>query len=381
MSLHVESKKMVAEDIADITSGIRSDGERVAYLYAEVEKRHRLRFLFDPLRLLRDKENLDRYRRGENPFPTSVEIDPSNGCNHDCSFCIYHSMHGPGRSERLSDERLMRLIDELHELGTRSILFVGGGEPMTHTRTADAIERAAGYGISCGLVTNGSLVMGERAKKLKQHATYVRFSFDAASAETHLLLHRKDDFDQIVANLFELSALDGPCTVGTGFFINEQNVHEVYACAELVKRSGADYIQLKSYSGIAIPDEWYGEMLDEVEKTLSLSDETFDVHVMDRLFHRQTFQVRGYTRCHMQALKTVINADGSVYLCAQKRTNPDGRIGNINDMPLAEVWNGEQRRQKVATLDLVKCPFCVHDQHNKMVEFLTSFEAPHGAFF
>ncbi len=372
---------MISEDIADLTSGIRSPGERLAYLYAEVEKRHRLRFLFDPLRLLLDKQTLESYRNGENPFPRSVEIDPSNACNHDCSFCIYHSMHQPGRRERISDERLLQLIDELHELGTRSILFVGGGEPMMHTKTVDAIERAADYGISCGVVTNGSLVIGDKARRLKQAATYVRFSFDAATPETHAALHGLDDFNTIVENLHDLAAADGPCTVGTGMFINDRNVSEVYECAELVKRAGADYIQLKSYSGIAIPEEWYGEMLAEIERTLALSDDLFDVHVMDRLFHRQTFQVRGYSQCHMQALKTVINADGSVYLCAQKRTNPNGRVGNINDASLEEIWSSLQRKEVVDSLDLVGCPFCVHDQQNKMVEFFANFATPHQDFF
>ncbi len=372
--------EMVAENIADITSGARSSAERLAYLYAEVEKRHRLRFLFDPCRLLLDPEFIRSYQRGENPFPRSVEIDPSNACNHNCGFCIYHSMHQPGRRERMSSMRLIRLIDELHELGTRSILFVGGGEPMVHTATVSAIERAAGHGMSCGLVTNGSLVDAERGKRLKQAATYVRFSFDAATAATHLSLHRRDDFDQIVRNLNDLSAAAGDCTVGTGLFINEDNVHEVYDCAKLVKDSGADYIQLKSYSGIPIPDEWYPQMLDQIERTLPLSDESFDVHVMDRLFHRQTFQVRGYTRCHVQAFKTVINADGNVYLCAQKRTNPNGRVGNINEKSLAEVWDSRQRQDAVRCLDLKSCPFCVHDQHNKMIEFFTGFEAPHQGF-
>jgi MoaA/NifB/PqqE/SkfB family radical SAM enzyme len=372
---------MVAEDVAEITSGIRSEAERVAYRYAEIERRHRFRFLFDPLRLLGETDFVRRYLAGENPFPHSVEIDPSNACNHDCGFCIYHSMHQPGRGEQLPKHRLFSLIDELHELGCRSLLFVGGGEPMTHPNTVEAIERAATLGIACGLVTNGSLVDAGKARRLKQAATYVRFSLDAATRATHAGLHCRDDFEVIVRNLRRLAYAEGPCTVGTGYFISDRNVGEVYEGARLVKAAGADYIQFKTYSGLPIGDRLHGSMLRQVERALEFSDERFDVHVAERIFENHSFQVRGYSRCHFQAMKTVINADGWMYLCAQKRTNPDGRVGNVLDSSLREIWDGVQRHHVVEGLDLTRCPWCVHDRQNKMIEFMAAFGAPHRGFY
>jgi Radical SAM superfamily/4Fe-4S single cluster domain len=187
------SQRMVNEDVAVLTSGARTLAEEVGYQYAEVERRHRFRFMFDPLRLLEQGDALRRYVAGENAMPASVEIDPSNACNHDCSFCIYHSMHSKERSERLDADLLFRVIDELAAGGCRSVLFVGGGEPMTHPSTVDAIERCAGFGVSVGLVTNGSRVFPSLAARLKRAATYVRFSLDAADPELHYQLHRQGD--------------------------------------------------------------------------------------------------------------------------------------------------------------------------------------------
>lgn len=372
---------LVAENVADITSGIHGPAERVAYKYAALERKHRYRFLFDPLRMLGQTGFVQSYLRGENPFPLSVEIDPSNACNHDCGFCIYHSMHQPGRRERLPSERLFSLIGELSDLGCRSILFVGGGEPMTHPATVDAIERAADRGLSSGLVTNGSLTGGTNTARLKRAATYVRFSFDAATRATHLELHRSDDFDRILRNLTALANAEGPCTVGTGYFINERNVDEIAANARLVKESGANYIQFKSYSGLPLAQDVHARVLEEIGRALDLSCDTFDVHVAPRIFENHPFQVRGYSRCHFQAMKTVINADGSVYLCAQKRTNPNGRIGNVHDRSLAEIWAGAARQRTIDDLNLVDCPYCVHDAQNKLIEFLGHFQAPHRGFY
>lgn len=359
----------------------QSLAERVGYAYAKVERRHRFRFLFDPLRLLAQREFVTSYVAGENPFPLSVEIDPSNACNHDCGFCIYHSLHETGRNERLPTARLLSLIDELIALQCRSLLFVGGGEPLTHPALIDALERAAAAGISCGLVTNGSLLDHDMCRRLKRAATYVRISLDAATPETHLRLHRRDDFRRIVDNLRELASAEGACTVGTGYFINEANVEEIADCAGIVKDAGAEYVQFKTWTGRPIPPDLQECMLLGIERALPLSDGSFDVHVAERIFVNHPYQVRGYTRCHFQAMKTIINADGSVYLCAQKRTDPSGRIGNVHEATLAEIWRSARRRDVVDQLDLAACPYCVHGRQNEILEFFTQYHGPHRAFY
>jgi MoaA/NifB/PqqE/SkfB family radical SAM enzyme len=382
----VPAKKVIAEDVAELTSGARSPAEVLGYRYADIERNHRFRFMFDPLRILEQREAISAYAAGEDPFPTSVEIDPSNACGHHCTFCIYSSLHSKERSERMASDRLVSLIEELAQLGVTSVLFVGGGEPMTHPGTVDAIELAAARGMSVGLVTNGSQVYPDRGSRLKSAATYVRFSLDAADPKLHAALHGNDDHHRIIRNLRALAAAEGPCTVGTGFFINDDNVHDLFACGEMVKECGADYIQYKSYSGVAISPQLHERMLTELDKALDLDDETFDVHIVRRIFDNNTHQVRGYSGCHWQQFKPVIGADGNVFLCAQKRTRTDagpgiaGVIGNINHATFAEIWRGEQRRQVLEQLQLKSCPSCVHHAQNEALEFLTRFQAPHGTF-
>lgn len=371
---------IVNEDINDLTKGWRTTGERVAYEYSKIERVHQLRFLFDNLRVIKQTNFINRYISGENPFPESVEIDPANTCNHDCPYCIYHSLHHEGRMERLSEKRLMSLIHELQLLGCKSLLFVGGGEPMTHKSTLNAIELANDLGLSVGLVTNGSLVFPKVASRLKKAATYVRFSLDASCAETHVKMHRKDDFPQIIKNLEALASSEGKCTVGAGYFINEGNYMELFETANLVKSLGADYIQFKSYSGISIPESWYESMLLEVEKTFQLQSNRFDIHVMERIFHNSFYQARGYSKCHWQNFKTVIGANGDVFLCAQKRTSNDGIIGNINSTSMNEIWEGDNRKSVISNLVLKDCPFCVHHNQNQLIEFLNSFKEPHKSF-
>jgi radical SAM protein with 4Fe4S-binding SPASM domain len=252
---------------------------------------------------------------------------------------------------------------------------------MTNPNTVEALERASAAGLSCGLVTNGSLVDAGQAGRLRKAATYVRFSLDAASPHTHLKLHRRGDFPAIVRNFTHLAHAAGQATVGTGYFIHQDNVQEIVSAARLVKDAGGDYIQFKTSSGIAFPPSLHERVLLEIEKALALADAHFDIHVMERIFENPTFQVRGYSRCHFQAMKTVINADGLVYLCAQKRTSPDAAIGSVHDSSLAEIWRGQTRQRVVDSLQLVNCPYCVHDRQNTILEFLAHFRAPHPGFY
>jgi len=124
----------------------------------------------------------------------------------------------------------------------------------------------------------------------------------------------------------------------------------------MVKETGAAYIQFKTWSGLPIPFALQERMLLEIERALELSCDSFDVHVAERIFVNHSFQVRGYARCHFQAMKPVIGADGSVYLCAQKRTDPSGRIGNVHQDSLSGIWNGARRREVIDRLDLSGCP-------------------------
>ena len=372
---------MINEDIYYVSGGIRNESERLAYLYGDIEKKHKYRFLFDPLRLLNQTDFIKSYINGDNPFPWSIEVDPTNFCNHDCPFCIYSSLHRASHKERMPDEVLFNIISEAYELGTRSILFIGGGEPLSHSKTVDACVYAKELGLSVGVVTNGGIVKPRDTSKLKNYTTYIRISLDAGSAQTHREMHHSGDFNQVIANMKALSSKPRAATIGVSYFISAINVHEASKTADLVKSLGADYIQFKTYAGIGIEQTWYDILLQEIEKAILLSDDNFDVYVMDNLFDTNTFQARTYSKCHWQAFKTIINADGNVYLCTQKRGKQDSIIGNIYHQTLKEIWQGDQRKEVVKSILLSECPYCVHHNQNRIIEFLSSTMYTHKGFY
>jgi GTP 3',8-cyclase len=372
---------MINEDIYKLTSGVRTLAENVEYTYSKVAQKHRFRHLFEPLRLLQQQDFISAYLKGENPFPKSIEIDPTNACNHDCPFCIYSSMHQKGRRERIPAADLFRIIKEAKSLNCESILFIGGGEPLVNPDTVAAIKLAGSLGLSCGLVTNGALLRPGIAEALKQNCTYIRVSLDAGTPETHSYMHKSNDFERILSNLEYLAKANGKSTLGVSYFISEHNFHEIPMVTQHIRDIGLDYIQFKSYSGVKFPEMYYRLLLENLSLALEHATESFDIHIMANIFSQDTHQVRGYHKCHWQAFKTIINADGNMYLCTQRRGKSDSVIGNIYNNSLSEIWDGVLRSDVINNLLLQECPFCVHHQQNQIVDFYATNSMSKNKFY
>ncbi len=372
---------MINEEIYDITSGSHSVAERLGYIYGEIKKRHKYKFLFDPLRSLLISDFINQYLDGHDPFPQNIEIDLSNACNHDCPFCIYSSLHKKGHNEILKKGVVESVLAEFKNIGGKSLLFIGGGEPLVHKSCVDIIEYANNLGLSVGLVTNGSIIKPGDFERLKKNCTYIRFSIDAGTSDTYQIMHKCDDFEKVITNLAVLCAAPGKATVGVSYFISEANFHECALAAKLFKKIGSDYVQFKTYSGLELAADYYDLLLAALEQALQLSDELFDVHIMERILEQNTFQVRDYSKCHWQAFKTIIGADGNVYLCAQRRGKKDSVIGNVYNNTLQQIWKGDQRKAVIDNLITEKCPYCVHHVQNKHLDFFYNYSESHKGFY
>ena len=81
--------------------------------------------------------NLDtalEYLEKGNTSPILIEIDPSNACNHGCSFCLSSHIHFSkykhlptfNRSS-LDKTVLLELCEDLINMGVKAINWTGGG--------------------------------------------------------------------------------------------------------------------------------------------------------------------------------------------------------------------------------------------------------------
>src|SRR5262245_15323581 len=94
--------------------------------------------------------------------PFHVTVYPTMRCNLRCVYCS-----SPYEEDReLSLDVWRRIFDELRELGTSRICFLGG-EPLIRADIGALVSHARAIGLSCSMTTNGTLVP-RRAELIKQ---------------------------------------------------------------------------------------------------------------------------------------------------------------------------------------------------------------------
>ena len=345
---------------------------------------------FNPMKILNHWETLNAILKKWNPPPISCEIDPSNACNHDCIWCMYHEFKMK-KNVMIPEEILFNLIHELHQGGVKSITFTGGGEPLTNPATVKALYEVKKLGMEVGLVTNGGLMLPDVCEAIVDTCTFLRVSLDAASLKTHNTVHKpkdlsSDNFNKILENLSTLvdrrKKTKKDFTIGVAYLVHPLNYFEIYEAAKFTKELGADYIQIRP---VFIPGKkplekmWFA-VQEMMENSLELIDEDFHVFPILHRFHEVSKIDRTYTRCMGHALLGVVGADCNVYLCCQLRGDRNFSFGSLKEKSFFEIWHSRERQAVIKNINLDKCPPCRYNKYNELLDYLNDESRPHKYF-
>lgn len=277
-------------------------------------------------------------KRGLFVPPITCEIDPSNACQLDCEFCMFQ---GRDKTQFLGMDIFTDLIANLSEIGTKSVTFTGGGEPLTHPRINEMIHWALALGIQVGLVTNG--VNLDRVQ-FPEKLTFIRISIDASDPATYVAIKGRHKFYEVLDNI--RAALTRGAFVGLSFVVYEKNEGEIQQAREMAADLGVAYIQFKPacdpaggiHKGFVIPEG-------------------------DGSIFTRRFTTEDMTPCLFASLVGVVAADGKVYFCCQKRGDPDCCLGDLREEKFSQIWERHQAMKP----DISKCPQCRY--MNYVVEF------------
>ena len=111
--------------------------------------------------------------------PDAILIDPTAGCNLQCSGCWAGEYD---QAESLEPALIHRVIDEAKKLGIYWIIF-SGGEPFCYPGLMDIVEKHPEVGFMA--YTNGTLIDDETADRLKEAANFtLAFSLEGFKEET-----------------------------------------------------------------------------------------------------------------------------------------------------------------------------------------------------
>jgi len=273
---------------------------------------------------------VEKLQKGEFVPPVTAEIDPSNKCMLDCEFCMFQD-HIKSHRNILPWNVYQDVLGELRELGTKSITFTGGGEPLTNPRFNQMVGAAFMLGFEVGLVTNGILL--NKVENLESFK-FIRVSLDAHNRDDYVNLKGIDYFDTVLENVTK--ALKWNKIIGLSYVVNDKNNRDLHKAEELANSLGVAYLQIKpAYINSKIfTDFEYPDGRPTINTERHMPDDN--------------------TPCNIASLIALIGADSNVYYCCQHRGKDKFNLGSLKEHSFTDLWKKRLRLKPDVTL----CPPC-----------------------
>ena len=166
-------------------------------------------------------------------------------------------------SHELSNERLLRLVDEAAALGAVDWLISGGGEPTVRPVTFELMKRIKQRGMQGDIITNGTLLREEQLSSLVSLGwDSIRVSILGPDAETHdRLANAPGSFEKAmralrtIARLKEDLGRDAP-EIGFNTVLSSGNYMHLPEMVAVLAEFGGNNINTQTIILYSKEEEW-----------------------------------------------------------------------------------------------------------------------------
>jgi radical SAM protein with 4Fe4S-binding SPASM domain len=316
--------------------------------------------------------------------PSSVVIHPTNACNAKCPMCRYADLRET--NETIPLDTMKSVITELGKLGTKSIIFSGGGEPIIYQGLSEAIELAASYGIKIGLVTNLIRISPKLMNVIVDNLSWVRVSINAATPTAYEVVQGMDPsvWPRLMENLKNMVETrskrnESKLVIGGSFIVQKGNYKEVGDFLDLCTELGLDYAMYRPVQkwsptaalmagSLALTKE----MLNEIRKIVHQKLENNLISYCDNNLSKvadlftAVDSIKNYSKCLSTLVECAIGGDGIVYPCCQHVGNPKFGSGSILKKPFYQIWADPETKKVNETINPSTCPPCRYDFYNRV---------------
>lgn len=323
-------------------------------------------------------------------YPIYVEISPVGHCNHRCTFCAVDYIGYKARA--LNTNSLQIILYEMGQLGVKSVMYAGEGEPLLHKDICQIVEDTNGAGIDCAFTTNG--VLADKIIPVLDHIKWIKVSCNAGDHKTYAKIHKtkEADFTKVWNNLRHLVRIRKKSTViGVQAVLLPENAETMEDLVKCARESGLDYVVIKPYSQHkksithAYEEVKYGEYGDLLAKLNGYNTKGFQVIARTKSMGDWDKGKHSYSKClSTPYFWAYIMATGDVYGCSAYLLDDRFKYGNINEACFRDIWQGERRKQSMAyvdkELDISECR--LNCRMNKVNQYLWELKhpGPHASF-
>ncbi len=346
-------------------------------------------------------ESGGKWEKAKDIYPIYVEVTPTGGCNHRCTFCSV-AFTGYDARNRLNTGIFSERLNEMAELGVKSVMYAGEGEPLLHRDIVLLTNRAKMAGIDVAFTSNAVLMNQRFVEGCLHNVSWFKASVNAGNAKTYAEVHKtkETDFEKVMQNLKFAAEYKRANNLDTAIGAQLVPLPEiegmpgnVHSVEELVVRArdelGLDYVVIKPYTIAPKNDPLgydrmnYVPLLEQmVELSKKHSREEFKV--ISRVDPTENLMIGKMT--YPKCLATpffwaYVMGNGDVYSCSTYMLDDRFNLGNIHQKKFKEIWEGEKRKQNLEyvlhELDISECKLtCRMDRVNKYLNGLNPKSPP-----
>lgn len=315
--------------------------------------------------------------------PLFVVLVTNNNCNLNCTYC--YGEYGTKTAEKnYSTKKLIQMIDELKNLGSR-LLTMHGGEALLRKDFGEVLNYAKLRGFYISVNTNGYLVP-KKLEELKCADTIV-LSLDG-SKENNDKYRGKGCYEKVIAAMDALSAISMPTVISAtltddtledmDFLANlavQRNMRVQYSILyndqylekKTGKRLSSDSVirkttqRIKELRHMGYPVYYCDSVLDATINWPETYEQKREYSLDDlAAMNPEQRSNPDFIPCYHGRLKFQIDADGRVIRCWAKN-KPDAP--NIHDLGLKAALKSVNRDNYCQ-----HCTYLANNEHNALLD-------------
>lgn len=335
--------------------------------------------------LIRHQSVINHLTNSSPPVPIHVRLEPTECCNMRCIFCVWHdpqihksitSVTSYTGNASLPCKRLLKLIEELKELGTKAISFTGAGDPLVYPHIEEVLRRVELRGIQFAITSNFAMPLSDSLLAILCKAKWIRISMNAAEPDTYGKIQSPVGadspfvFKRLQDNIRRLVAVrrtsDTNVQINASFVVSEHNGDEVLRAGQQAKELGFDSISFRpddpNIQG-SKPLPFSQNVQKQLAALRSLQGDKFTISASDSISCRTYEEMEG-VRCRYAHHTAYIAATGEVYPCCYTRYDKRFIIGNILATDFRDFWWSSLHQKNLEKVLIENCPVCPYDDTN-----------------
>lgn len=360
--------------------------------------------IYSPYKIFHHQDRIKQIKEGKQIIPVQIQFVISDLCNQDCYFCAYRQSSYPssqlfkieknGKTIKnpnrfIEKDKCFEILEDAAEMGVKAIQFTGGGEPTVHKHHIEIFEKALSLGLECALVSNGMNISNECAELLSRFK-WVRISLDSGTSKSYSKIRKTNEsnFDKVLLNINNImSSIDyakSNTIVGLGFVVTTDNFLEINDFFETAKKLNVHNVRISAEFQVK-DDEYFIHIHSVVKSILNEYKEKFSKYfdIFDNFGDRFSDLKQknpDYSFCGYQQFVTYIGGDLNVYRCCVTSYNEFGLIGSLKEQTFKQLWESEEKKQKIDSFIAKNCERCMFNNKNRIINYALEKEPGHVNF-